>query len=170
MAILIIREAGQPDRSFSTKKKEIFIGRGKSCDIILPHITVSKEHAKIYKLQDSYFIEDMSGQSNILVNQQQRQRFELSSKDEIQIAKFTLIFFGDNLNPLEQFFEGTALDEFPPYARTTTSNRKDATFQMSPAMVQKMLASSNKIRQARVKGEGSEWLPADKILGFGKRS
>ena len=88
MAVLIIREAGQPDRSFSTKKKEIFVGRGKSCDIILPHITVSKEHAKIYKLQDSYFIEDMSGQSNILVNQQQRQRFELSSKDEIQISNF----------------------------------------------------------------------------------
>jgi len=168
MPTFIIQEAGQPDRSFFLKKDSFFIGRGQNCDLILPHITISKEHVRMYKLKDSYFIEDISGQKNMLINQKPRSKYELSVKDTIQISKFTLVFFPDNLTPLDQFFEGKALDDFPPYARTTSNNRQDATFQMSPQMVQKMLQSSNKVRNARIISGKDSWTPGDKILSFGK--
>jgi len=168
MPTFIIREAGQPDRSFFLKKDSFFIGRGQNCDLILPHITISKEHARMYKLKDSYFIEDVSGQKNMLINKNPRSKYELSLKDTIQISKFTLVFFPDQLSPMDHFFEGKALDEFPPYARTTSNNRKDATFQMSPQMVKKMLESSNKVRNARIIGGNKKWTPGDKILSFGK--
>ena len=170
MPTMIIREAGQTDRAFSTTKKSFFIGRGQSCDLLLPHITISKEHAKIYALQDSYFIEDVSGQKNMLINNKPRTKHELELKDEIQLSKFTIIFFPDKLNPMEQFFEGKALDEYPPYARTTGGNRTDATFQMSPQMVKKMLHSSNKVRNARIISGNDSWTPGDKIISFGKNA
>ena len=47
-------------------------------------------------------------------------------------------------------------------------NRTDATFQMSPQMVKKMLHSSNKVRNARIISESSSWTPGDKIISFGK--
>ena len=80
------------------------------------------------------------------------------------------MFFGDNLNPLEQFFEGKALDEFPMYARTSAANRKDLTFQMSPEMVKKMMANGERVRNAVVKSTNSknQWRPGDKGLTFGK--
>ena len=168
MPTIVIQEAGQPDRVFATKIDSFFIGRGQSCTIILPHITVSKEHVRIYKLQDAYFIEDVSGQSNMLINQKARSKYELKLKDKIQISKFTLVFFPDKLTPMDQFFEGKALDEFPPYARSSGGNRKDATFQMSPDQVKKILKSSNKVRHARITSGTKEWTPGDKILGFGK--
>ena len=170
MPTFVIQEAGQVDRVFETKLESFFIGRGKSCELLLPHITVSKEHVRFTKLRDSYFIEDVSGQANMLVNQKARSKYELALKDKIQIAKFTLIFFPDKLTPMDQFFEGKALDEFPVYARTTSGNRKDATFHMSPAMVKKMLHSSNKVRHARITNGKKEWTPGDKILGFGKNA
>ena len=170
MPTFIVEEAGQPDRADGTQKKIFFIGRGQSCDLLLPHITISKEHAKVYKLQDSYFIEEVSGQGNMLINQKPRTKYELSLKDSIQLSKFTLLFFPDKLSPMDQFFEGKALDEFPPYARTTGGNRTDATFQLSPAMVKKMLTSSNKVRNARLFSEGEAWTPGDKIIGFGKNA
>ena len=170
MPTFIIQEAGQPDRAFTTTKKTFFIGRGQSCDLLLPHITISKEHAKIYKLQESYFIEDVSGQNNMLINQKPRTKYELALRDAIQLSKFTIIFFPDKLSPMDQFFEGKALDEFPPYARTTGGNRTDATFQMSPEMVKKMLQNSNKVRNARIISGTDTWTPGDKIVGFGKNA
>jgi len=170
MAAIIIREAGQSDRILHFQKKEIIIGRRKGADLVLPHVTVSREHAKIFQIESDFFIENLSDQDNMLVNDTPRKRWELSTKDAVQIGKFTIIFFGNNLNPMEQFFEGTPLDEFPHYTRTTTANRQDVTFQMSPTMVKKMMQSSKLIRNARViSSEGNqEWTPGDKDLTFGK--
>ena len=81
-----------------------------------------------------------------------------------------MVFFGSNLNPLEQFFEGRSLDELPRYSRTTAANRKDLTFQMSPGMVRKMMANTNRIRTAVVRSvdKKGEWKPGDKGFTIGK--
>ena len=57
MASLIIREAGQPDRIFHIQQKEIIIGRRQGAELVLPHVTVSREHAKIRKLGDLPWVE-----------------------------------------------------------------------------------------------------------------
>jgi pSer/pThr/pTyr-binding forkhead associated (FHA) protein len=173
MSSIIIQEAGKPDRIFRITQKEIIIGRGAEADIALPHITVSREHAKIIHLtEDDVFIENVNTQDNMLINGEEKIRSQLKTKDRIQIGgKYTLIFFSSKLTPMEQFFEGKALDEYPPYNRTSTSNRRDATFQMSASKVRKMMDSNNVIRNAIVK-LGSDlkqtWRPKDKDLTFGK--
>jgi len=170
MACFIIRETAQPDRLFPIDKPELLIGRGKRADLALPHITVSREHARIMATETGFKVENCSSQDNLLVNGSPLNSAELNTKDTLQIGKYNLVFFGSNLNPLEQFFEGRALDEFPRYARTTAANRKDLTFQMSPTMVKKMMTSTNRIRKAIVKATGTkgEWRPGDKGLRFGK--
>ena len=171
MACLIIREAGKQDRLFPIERKESIIGRGKGADIALPHITVSREHAKLNVLPDSYFVENLSGQDNMLVNGEVKVRAELKTKDKIQIGKFTLVFFGNKLTPMEQIFEGKTLDEYPLYTRTSAGNRKDATFQMSPDMVKKMMESGTIIRNARLvslSDENKSWTPGDKTVQIGQ--
>ena len=71
------------------------------------------------------------------------QSFEHGTK--FQVGRYTLLFFGDNLNPIQQFHNGQSLSELPLYVRTSQANRSDATFQLSPAMVQKTLKQGNSI-------------------------
>ena len=173
MSSVIIQEAGKPDRIFHISQKETIIGRGSDADIALPHITVSREHAKIIHLtEDEVYVENVNTQDNLLINGEEKLRCRLHTKDRIQIGgKYTLVYFSSKLTPLEQFFEGKALDEFPPYNRTSTSNRRDATFQMSASKVRKMMDSNNVIRNALVKLSSNPkqtWRPKDKDLTFGK--
>ena len=173
MSSIIIQEAGKPDRIFHITQKETVIGRGAEADIALPHITVSREHAIISQLTDNEaYIENVNAQDNLLINGEIKTRTKLKTKDRIQIGgKYTLVFFSSQLTPMEQFFEGKALDEYPPYNRTSTSNRRDSTFQMSATKVRKMMDSNNIIRNARLiltNNPKQNWRPKDKDLTFGK--
>ena len=170
MPSVIIREAGKPDRIFHITDRETLIGRGEGVDIALPHITVSREHAKITFLQDSAFIENLSLQDNLLVNSEIVKRAELKTRDKIQVGKYSLIFFGPNLSPLDQFFEGKALDDYPPYNRTSTSNKREATFHMSPDQVRSIMANDNISRNAIIVNANhtEEWTPGVKSLTIGK--
>lgn len=170
-ACLIVREPGQPDRLFHLTQKETIIGRSADAHLPLPHITVSREHGKFIRLGDTTFFETLSDQQSTLVNGEVRQHAELQTKDTVQIGKYTLVFFGPKLTPLEQFFEGKALDEYPPYARTSGSARRDATFQMTPSMVKRMMDSGKVLRNATLISEEDSrkiWTPGDKTLIIGK--
>ena len=94
------------------------------------------------------------------------QSFEHGTK--FQVGRYTLLFFGDNLNPIQQFHNGQSLSELPLYVRTSQANRSDATFQLSPAMVQKTLKQGNLIRNARIVSQGQTWTPGDSQVVFGK--
>ena len=98
MACFIIREAGQPDRIYPIQKNEVILGRGEGVDLSLPHITVSREHAKIVNLEGTFFVTNLTNQDNMLINEAPRKRWELNTKDQIQLGKFTMIFFGSNLS------------------------------------------------------------------------
>ena len=170
MACIVIQESGQPDRIFQLTKREMIIGRGRSSDLILPHTTVSKEHAQIKLDGSQYEISNISKGNTLLMNGQNvsdgPHRFEHGAK--FQIGRYTLLFFGDNLNPIQQFHNGQSLGELPLYVRTSQANRSDATFQLSPAMVQKTLKQGNLIRNARIVSGDQTWTPGDAKLVFGK--
>lgn len=170
MACVVIQESGQPDRIFQLSKREMIIGRGRTSDLILPHTTVSKEHARINLDGSTYTITNLSEGNTLLLNGQNitkgPQTFEHGAT--LQVGRYTLLFFGDNLNPIQQFHNGQSLGELPLYVRTSQANRSDATFQLSPAMVQKTLRQGNLIRNARIVSGGQSWTPGDAKLIFGK--
>lgn len=169
MASIVIQESGQPDRVFHISKREIFVGRGRAADLILPHTTVSKKHLKMTVEETEYSVENISKGNTLLVNGQNTTGYQaIEHGTTLQVGRFTLILYGNNLNPMEQFHEGTPIDELPIYARTSQANRTDNTFQMSPAMVQKTLKQGNLIRNARITTGTDVWTPGDKKVIFGK--
>lgn len=74
-------------------KRELTIGRDDSCDITLPHISVSKRHAKIVCEKDGYYIVDNGSTNGVIVNNKRISGKErLHEKDVITITNSKLIF------------------------------------------------------------------------------
>ena len=171
MALLLIREAGQRDRRFQIRGKECIIGRDTSSDLILPHTTVSRQHSKISRLSKTQaFIKNLSQKNSLLVNGEKIDKSPIKTKDTFQVGKYTLVYFGDSLTPMDQFFEGTSLDEFPIYARTANETKDDTTFSLSAIEAQRLLKNGNLTRNARIFSEDRKqyWVPEKKGLNFGK--
>jgi len=68
------------------------IGRGPSNNIVLPHQSVSREHARIVSGGDGYYLEDLNSANGTYLNGQKIQRCRLSDGDVIRIFDFTLEF------------------------------------------------------------------------------
>lgn len=74
-------------------KRELTIGRDRQCDIALPHISVSKLHARILHDQGGYSIQDNGSTNGVLVNHRRiTGRVRLHEKDVITITNSKLIF------------------------------------------------------------------------------
>lgn len=74
-------------------KRELTIGREDSCDITLPHISVSKRHARIVREKDGYYIVDNGSTNGVIVNNKHISGKErLHEKDVITITNSKLIF------------------------------------------------------------------------------
>lgn len=74
-------------------RREVMIGRASECDVTLPHISVSKHHAKITCEGGKYYIADQGSTNGIVINNKQitgKQR--LKEKDVIMITNSKLIF------------------------------------------------------------------------------
>lgn len=79
--------------SVPIRGREITIGRSPECSIVLPHISVSKVHARIVREGSGFVLIDNNSTNGIVVNQQQVQgRHFLQEKDVISITNSKLIF------------------------------------------------------------------------------
>ena len=56
---LVMKSAPYPDKEFPLVKDEMVIGRDTASDIVISDAEISRRHARIYKLGDSYMIEDL---------------------------------------------------------------------------------------------------------------
>lgn len=69
------------------------IGRGSECDIIFPHISVSKCHAKIVKENDGFYITDNGSTNGVVINNKALSgKARLHEKDVITITNSKLVF------------------------------------------------------------------------------
>ena len=74
-------------------KSELTIGRDNTCQLILPHISVSKCHAKILREADGYYIIDNDSTNGVIVNNRPISgKVKLHEKDVIVITNSKLIF------------------------------------------------------------------------------
>jgi ABC-type multidrug transport system ATPase subunit len=80
------------------EKSEINIGRSSDNDLIINNIKVSRKHAKLEKVGDEWFIEDLKSSNGTFVNSKKIDRVKVSAKDIITIG-------GIPLN-LERLFAG----------------------------------------------------------------
>ena len=95
--VLFVFSAQGRDSSWNTLplggRWEVRIGRDQTCDIVLPHISVSRVHAIIRWEQGQYYIVDNGSTNGVVVNNQRifgKRRLE--EKDVIAITNSKLIF------------------------------------------------------------------------------
>ncbi|MEM4261216.1 MAG: FHA domain-containing protein [Candidatus Woesearchaeota archaeon] len=79
----------------SINKNLIFIGRSVENDIVLDNIKVSRRHAKLEKIGNDWYIEDLGSANKTYVNSKQVKRIKINSSDIITIGGIPLSL--DNL-------------------------------------------------------------------------
>ncbi len=63
------------------------VGRLKKCGVPLQDTRASREHARIYKSQGTYFITDLNSKNGVTVNEEQVRKAELNPGDRIQVGE-----------------------------------------------------------------------------------
>ncbi|MCL4295365.1 MAG: FHA domain-containing protein [Anaerolineae bacterium] len=91
-----VKHAGQ---SYQIESEIAYIGRGFDAHIVLPHPTVSWQHAKVTRREaDQYLIEDVSTHNGTFLNGSPLPQAQLLERgDVIQIGPFNLVYQGRGL-------------------------------------------------------------------------
>ena len=93
--VLLIHEGEKAGQRWTIREDKLVIGRGGECDLVLPERQVSREHIRIYRSGDIYYLEDLDSKNGTWVNGKQvkAETVLLRDGDEIQIALAVKITF-----------------------------------------------------------------------------
>ena len=87
---------GKKEWQYQVSKPETAIGKGNTNEIALPDLFASKNHAKIIKQGEDYFIRDVGSWRGTLINGEMLKKAEgpvqLKENDEIQIGSCRIVF------------------------------------------------------------------------------
>jgi ABC-type multidrug transport system ATPase subunit len=84
-------------------EKSLILGRDTSCDVVLDHPIISRKHARIYRSDSVYYIEDLGSTNGTIVNDTHITRPQkLASGDTIYIGPIKLIFTPEALEKHDQ--------------------------------------------------------------------
>ena len=95
MACIVIHQDQQPNRTIHLYKDRLVIGRSSECEIHIPAKGISRKHARLFKEDGAYFIEDLSSKNGVLFNGQKVGRQRLEQGDRVTLDKFILEFFAE---------------------------------------------------------------------------
>lgn len=85
--ILIIHTNGDSDQQWPIMKDNAIVGRGEDNDLVLPVRQVSRQHIRIYKDGDAFYVEDLQSRNGTWVNGEQLSGVRrLYDGDEINLA------------------------------------------------------------------------------------
>lgn len=96
MPRLYISEGPMKDQTFDYKKKAVFIGRSSHNDIKINDIKLSRKHLKIFKVGESFYIEDLQSTNGTLLNGKMitpGKSYEVTERDTIVLGN-TVIQLG----------------------------------------------------------------------------
>lgn len=113
MASLEIVSGLNAGQVYPLEEREIIVGRDVTCGIVLPYRTVSRAHARIIRMPDGYFIEDLESVNGTAVNGKAiRRRTQLVHRDRVRIHDIVLAFLDE-----EAANDSTAIVPAPPLPR-----------------------------------------------------
>ncbi len=93
--VLIIHEGEKAGQRWTIRDDQLVIGRGGECDLVLPERQVSREHIRIFREGNLYYLRDLDSKNGTWVNGKQVKdaTVPLKDGDEIQIALAVKITF-----------------------------------------------------------------------------
>ena len=85
---------------FHLEREAAVLGRHPDCDIVLDSGAVSRQHARILRIDNAFFIEDMQSRNGTYVNGRQiRDRMQLDDQDRITLCDVVLVFKDERRQP-----------------------------------------------------------------------
>ena len=103
MATLEILLESQGKHFFELVSEQSIVGRENFCDIVIPSHTVSRQHARITRIDDAYYLEDLSSLNGTFVNGQRvDMRMRLHDQDRIHIYEIPAVFHDRSPSEVEQ--------------------------------------------------------------------
>ncbi|MGO9113446.1 MAG: SpoIIE family protein phosphatase [Thermoguttaceae bacterium] len=84
---------------FPLDRESAVLGRHPDCDIVLDSGAVSRQHARIQRIDDKFYIEDMQSRNGTYINGRQiGERYLLNDQDRIMLCDVVMVFNGGPAN------------------------------------------------------------------------
>jgi hypothetical protein len=90
--VLVVRNGPEAGLRVPLVKRITRAGRHPASELVLDDITVSRRHAEIERIAESYVLVDVGSLNGTYLNRQRIERQEIHNGDELQIGKFRLVF------------------------------------------------------------------------------
>ncbi|MES2771809.1 MAG: FHA domain-containing protein [Pseudomonadota bacterium] len=97
MAKLVLSMDGLVLKEIALNKERISLGRKAHNDIQIDNLAISGEHAVIITLLNDSFLEDLNSTNGTLVNGQVVKKHFLKNGDVIELGKYKLKYFGEQI-------------------------------------------------------------------------
>lgn len=81
-------------REIPLGRDELVIGRGEECDVIIPHASISREHARVKKLKPGYVLFDLQSKNGTYVNGRPIVENLLKDGMKVRIGEVEFVFYG----------------------------------------------------------------------------
>jgi pSer/pThr/pTyr-binding forkhead associated (FHA) protein len=91
-ALVVRTGGGMAGQMFQPPEGRTLIGRSPECEIFLDDVTVSRRHAELERVGDSFTIRDLGSLNGTYVNRRRIESTVLADDDEVQIGKYRLTF------------------------------------------------------------------------------
>ncbi|HEX3691887.1 MAG TPA: FHA domain-containing protein [Solirubrobacteraceae bacterium] len=91
-ALVIRSGGGRAGESFAVEGESMTIGRRPDCDVFLDDVTVSRDHARLVRRGDAWYLDDCGSLNGTYVNRSRIESQRLAEGDEVQIGKYKLTF------------------------------------------------------------------------------
>ncbi|MFH1226648.1 MAG: FHA domain-containing protein [Planctomycetota bacterium] len=121
---LIIQTAGSPARNFELAEEAI-IGREPANNVYIDDPRASRQHSRITKQPDGYYISDLNSRNGTLVNGEKIATRKLKDNDRIVIGR-TTITYKEILDTTAPQKDGPAQNQKPVSANVPPSPKNDA--------------------------------------------
>jgi len=83
-------------REVALTRDELLIGRGEECDVIIPHASISREHARVKKLTAGYVLFDLKSKNGTYVNGRSIVENLLKDGMAVRIGEVEFVYYGAN--------------------------------------------------------------------------
>jgi pSer/pThr/pTyr-binding forkhead associated (FHA) protein len=98
MTKIILKFKDKVLKEIPVEKELITIGRKPDNDIEIDNLAVSGHHARIFKMEDWFLVEDLNSLNGTFVNGKMIQEYPLKNGDEILIGKHVLKFISTDVS------------------------------------------------------------------------
>jgi pSer/pThr/pTyr-binding forkhead associated (FHA) protein len=178
MAHLVVKKGSGNQTIFQIKGNSTVIGRGRTCDLVLPDISVSRNHALIERTKEGdkfqYVIKDMGSKNAFFVNGQPTKGHRLKDNDQVTLGKFMLRFHLESGIEAQSAHKRYSLSGREGYLDRVTAiagEQVHSTTALSPEELKKKVKMMRRKDAAvfrRAGKPGAEWTPTTKGIAFGK--